>query len=184
MPLRPLVLALSLALLPALPATLRAPVVVVLHLPKERPSLLSDIFRQRCALQVCEAGDKELARAGVIYFAPPDYHLLLDEGSRLTLSVDEPVNYSRPSIDVLFESAADVYRQNLIGILLSGANDDGARGLAAIHDAGGMAIVQQPESAKMQTMPLAAFKRIPSACVLSPHGMISLLMDLHRGRTL
>ena len=96
-----------LTLLPALPATFPAAVFVVLHLPRERPSLLVDIFRPKCALPVAEAQDKEPVRPGHIYFAPPDYHLLVEKGGEMSLSDDELVNFSRPSIDVLFESAAD-----------------------------------------------------------------------------
>lgn len=120
-------------LLPALPASLRASVLVVLHLPRDRPSLLCKIFQRRCALPLREAQDKEPIEGGTVYFAPPNYHLLVDAGPALALSVDAPVHYSRPSIDVLFESAADIYAHQLIGIVLSGANRDGAHGLAAIH---------------------------------------------------
>ncbi|MFI8616645.1 chemotaxis protein CheB [Acidovorax sp. NPDC077693] len=168
------------ALLPALPATLQAPLVVVLHLPRDRRSLLADIFRQRCALPLQEAGDKDELQPGNVYFAPPDYHLLLDEGPRLSLSVDAPVHFSRPSIDVLFESAADLYGQRLVGILLSGANEDGARGLAAIRSAGGLAIVQDPASAPMPAMPLAALASTPVDHTLPPAGIAALLAQLHQ----
>ncbi|CAN7657926.1 chemotaxis protein CheB [Acidovorax sp. Leaf76] len=168
------------ALLPALPATLQAPLVVVLHLPRDRRSLLADIFRQRCALPLQEAGDKDELQPGNVYFAPPDYHLLLDEGPRLSLSVDAPVHFSRPSIDVLFESAADLYGPRLVGILLSGANEDGARGLAAIRSAGGLAIVQDPASAPMPAMPLAALASTPVDHTLPPAGIAALLAQLHQ----
>ncbi|CAN7625451.1 chemotaxis protein CheB [Acidovorax sp. LjRoot194] len=168
------------ALLPALPATLQAAMVVVLHLPRDRRSLLADIFRQRCALPMQEAGDKDRIEAGTVYFAPPDYHLLVDDGPRLSLSVDAPVHFSRPSIDVLFESAADLYGPRLVGILLSGANEDGAQGLAAIRSAGGLAIVQDPASAPMPTMPLAALARTPVDHTLPPAGIAALLAQLHQ----
>ena len=143
-------------LLPALPAGLRAAVIVVLHLPRDRRSLLVDIFRDRCALPVQEAEDQQPLLAGHLYFAPPDYHLLVDTGPRLALSIDPPVFFSRPSIDVLFLSAADRYGRRLLGVLLSGANEDGADGLAAIHAVGGRALVQAPATAFMPTMPEAA----------------------------
>src|SRR5215813_2427247 len=111
-------------LLPALPAGLRAATFVVLHLPRERPSLLVDIFAPKCALAVCEAEDKQPVEPGTIYFAPPDYHLLVDRGPRVALSADDLVHFSRPSIDVLFESAAEVYGERLIGIILTGANEE------------------------------------------------------------
>lgn len=166
-------------LLPALPASLRASVLVVLHLPRERPSLLCNIFQGRCALPLREAQDKEPIEAGTVYFAPPDYHLLVDAGPALALSVDAPVHYSRPSIDVLFESAADIYAHQLIGIVLSGANQDGARGLAAIHANGGASIVQDPTSAPVSAMPQAALQRTATSQVLSPQGIAALLNSWH-----
>ena len=150
-------------LLPALPARLRAAVLIVVHLPRERPSLLVDIFQPRCAVPVREAEDKQPVQAGTVYFAPPDYHLLLDEGPQLALSADEPVHYSRPSIDVLFESAARIYRRGLLGIVLSGGNDDGSAGLATVLRAGGAGIVQLPQSAAVPLMPASALQRSPAA---------------------
>lgn len=169
------------ALLPALPAATRAAVLVVMHLPRDKPSLLATIFRQRCALALQEAQDKEPVMPGTVYFAPPDYHLLVDAGPRIALSVDAPVHYSRPSIDVLFESAADQYGERLIGIVLSGANDDGALGLRAVAQAGGTTIVQDPASAAMPAMPQAALARTPGVShVLPPAGIAGLLAQLHR----
>lgn len=153
-------------LLPALRGDLPLPVIVVLHLPRERPSLLAEIFRTRCALPTCEAQDKEPALPGKVYFAPPDYHLLVDKGPCLALSVDEPVFYSRPAIDVLFESAADLFGPRLLGIILTGGNEDGALGLAAVARAGGVTMVQDPESAQTPAMPLAALARGPVDFVL------------------
>lgn len=164
-----------LQLLPALPATLCAAVVIVLHLPRDRRSLLADIFRQRCVLPVQEAQDKETIATGTVYFAPPDYHLLVDAGPHIALSVDAPVHYSRPSIDVLFETAADQYGERLVGILLSGANEDGARGLQAIQAAGGLTIVQDPASASMPTMPQAAIARGAGHHVMTPAAMADWL---------
>lgn len=154
-------------LLSALPAALQAPVFIVLHLPRERPSLLATIFQLKCALPVREASDKEPVAPGTVYLAPPDYHLLVDEGPLTALSADEPVHYSRPSIDVLFESAADVYRAGLLGVVLTGGNQDGAAGLAAVIAAGGQGVVQLPESAQVPYMPAAALQRNPSSRVLS-----------------
>jgi two-component system chemotaxis response regulator CheB len=154
-------------LLPALPPKLRASVFIVLHVPRERPSLLADIFSHKCSLPVREAEDKMRVEPGTVYFAPPDYHLLIDEGPQLALSIDELVHFSRPSIDVLFESAADVYAQRLMGIILTGANEDGSAGLAAIHHSGGVTIVQDPGSAQVPVMVLSALKRSPPDFVLS-----------------
>ena len=169
-------------LLPALPAGLRAAVFIVLHLPRERPSLLVDIFAPKCALPVREAEDKEPVERGTVYFAPPDYHLLVDEGPRLALSADEPVNYSRPSIDVLFESAADVYGKRLLGIILTGANEDGAPGLEAVRRAGGATIVQEPRSAQVPMMAESALKRGPVDLVLSLEQIADLLRTPRRRR--
>ena len=146
-------------LLPALPAGLLASVFIVLHIPRDAPSMLQEVFEPRCALPVLEAEDKLPVFAGTVYFAPPDYHLLIDAGPHLALSSDELVNFSRPSIDVLFESAADVYGAGLLGILLTGANQDGAAGLDAVAKAGGMTIVQDPATARSPQMPEAAIRR-------------------------
>ena len=148
------------AILPALPAGLRGAVFVVLHLPRDGQSLLAEIFGPKCALPVREAEDKEPVEPGTIYFAPPDYHLLVDAGPRLSLSADEPVHYSRPSIDVLFESAADAYGERLLGILLTGANHDGAAGCGGgaarrRHHARAAA-----DSAQSPLMPQAALERL------------------------
>jgi len=165
-------------LLPALPASLRASVFIVLHLPRERPSLLPEIFARKCALRVKEAEDKELAAPGTVYFAPPDYHLLLDKGPQLALSIDELVHFSRPSIDVLFESAADIYAERLMGIILTGANEDGAAGLASVHRRGGVTIVQEPDSAQVPLMVLSALQRTPVDFVLPLEQIAELLRTL------
>ena len=145
--------------LPALPRAAAISAFVVLHLPRDRPSQLAEIFGAHCAMVVSEAQDKEPAMPGHVYIAPPDYHLLVDAGPECALSDDEPVNYSRPSIDVLFESAADVFGERLLGIVLSGANDDGSRGAAAIKRAGGLVFVQDPAVAQSAMMPSAAIAR-------------------------
>jgi two-component system chemotaxis response regulator CheB len=168
-------------LLAALPAELPAAVMGVLHLPRDRPSLLVEIFAPMCALPVQEAQDKEHIKPGHVYFAPADYHLLVDTGPSLALSVDEPVNFSRPSIDVLFESAADVYRERLLGIVLTGASQDGAAGLAAIHRLGGRTVVQDPASALVPLMPEAARRRSPVDFVLPLEQIADLLQALKHG---
>jgi len=154
-------------LLPSLPADYPLPVLVVVHIPRDRPSALAELFRAKCRVQVTEAEDKEPVRPGVVYFAPPDYHLLVEADGRLSLSSEEPVMFSRPSIDVLFESAADAYGERLVGIVLTGANSDGAKGLRMIGDAGGTALVQDPATAQAAAMPLAALYACPGARALS-----------------
>ncbi|WP_333907455.1 chemotaxis protein CheB [Delftia acidovorans] len=165
--------------LPTLPASLRASVLVVLHLPRDRRSLLGQLFGPRCALPVREVQDQQWLEPGCLYFAPADYHLLVDSGPRLALSLDAPWHFSRPSIDVLFESAADCYGERLLAVLLSGANEDGAQGMASVHAAGGLAVVQSPDSAAMQTMPRAALARVPQAQVQAPQGIAALIASLH-----
>jgi two-component system chemotaxis response regulator CheB len=165
-------------LLPALSPDLQAAVFVVLHLPRDRPSLLVDVFSRKCELAVREAEDKEPVMPGTVYFAPSNYHLLVDAGPQLALSADDLVNLSRPSIDVLFDSAAQVYREHLLGIILSGANEDGAEGLAAVHDAGGLTVVQEPQTAQSSTMILSALERRPVDLVLDLQGIAELLRRL------
>jgi two-component system chemotaxis response regulator CheB len=163
-------------LLPAFPQGTAAAIFVVLHLPRDRPSLLTEVFSPKCALEVREAQDKEPVAPGTVYFAPSNYHLLVDEGPQLALSADDLVHHSRPSIDVLFESAADVYREHLLGVLLTGANEDGAQGLAAVHDAGGVTVVQEPETAQASTMVLSAMQLRAPDFVL-PLGRIAELFQ-------
>ena len=162
-------------LLGALAPDTRPAIFVVLHLPRERPSLLAGIFQARCALPVCEPEDKQPVRAGTVYVAPPDYHLLLDDGPSLALSCDEPVNFSRPAIDVLFESAADCYRERLLAVILTGGNQDGAAGLAAVGRAGGLTVVQEPQSAQVSFMPASALARHPASHVLVLEQIAELL---------
>ncbi len=165
-------------LLPALPARTKAAVLIVLHLPRRHRSSLVEIFRPKCALAVREAEDKEPIESGTVYFAPPDYHVLVDAGPCLALSADAPVNFSRPSIDVLFESAADFYGAALAGAILTGANADGAAGLAAVRRAGGVTIVQEPTTAFARAMPTAALKGGAADFVLSLDGIARLLASL------
>jgi two-component system, chemotaxis family, protein-glutamate methylesterase/glutaminase len=165
-------------ILPALPMKFRPALLIVLHLPRERPSLLVQIFEKRCALPIREADDKEPIEPGTIYFAPPDYHMLVERSRQIALSTDEPVHFSRPSVDVLFESAADVYAERLMGVILTGANEDGASGLHAIHRAGGVTVVQQPDSAKVPLMVVSALQRHPADFVLSLPQIAELLVGL------
>jgi two-component system chemotaxis response regulator CheB len=154
-------------ILPALPAQSALPLMIVVHMPPDRRSVIAEIFRAKCSVPVQEAEDKEPISQGTIYFAPSNYHLLVEADRSLSLSNDEPVLYSRPSIDVLFESAADVYGPALIAIVLSGSNHDGAAGLKAVIEAGGLGIVQTPDDAFAAAMPEAAKAMSPSAQVLS-----------------
>jgi len=155
------------AILPGLPANYPLPIMIVIHLPPDRESVVAELFDDKCALTVREAEDKEDILPGHVYFAPPDYHLLIEPDHRLSLSSEEPVLFSRPSVDVLFETAADVYGEGLIGIILTGANPDGAAGLKAVMAAGGMAWVQRPDLSYASAMPEAALALSPQAEALS-----------------
>lgn len=143
-------------ILPTVKESFPIPVVVIQHRSADSPQILQDYFSLICSAKVEEPEDKESICSGIIYFAPTNYHLLIDENKNFNLSIDQLVNYSRPSIDVFFEAAADVYRERMLGIILSGANQDGARGLKAIVDRGGSVMVQNPESAEYKEMPKAA----------------------------
>ena len=161
-----------------LPAELNAGVVIAQHRsPESHPTAMRDLLGAVTRLNVVEAADKDEIRPGTAYLAAPDYHLLIEPG-QMTLSTDEPVSYARPSIDVLFETAAESYRERCIGVVLTGANDDGARGLARVVELGGTAIVQDPEEAKRDEMPLAALRTTPSARVTPVAEIAPLLVDL------
>ena len=151
------------ALLPRIPVDFPVPVLVVVHLPADKKSVIAELMQEKCKVKVREAEDKEPLEPGTVYFAPPDYHVLIEADRSICLTVEEPVLYSRPSIDVLFESAAEIYGDKLLGIVLTGANTDGARGLRAIMDGGGMGIVQDPHSSSSPMMPEAALKACPKA---------------------
>lgn len=155
------------AVLGALPRGFGAPVVIAQHRRADTSDgMLVRLLDSRCDLRVYEAEDKQALDRGVVLVAPADYHLLVERGS-VALSVDEPVNYSRPSIDILFGSAADAYGERVAGVVLTGANADGALGLAHIAARGGTAIVQDPETAERREMPDAALWATPNARVLA-----------------
>jgi two-component system chemotaxis response regulator CheB len=145
-------------LLQALPEQFYPPIAIVIHLPPDRSTSLPQLFAKKCRRPVKEAEDKESLVNGTVYFAPPDYHLLVEPDRSLALSRDEPLHYSRPAIDMLFESAALAYRDSLLGIILTGASKDGADGLKQVRACGGQAWIQQPEEAISRIMPDAAVR--------------------------
>ncbi len=161
--------------LQALPATFRPALIIVQHLPRDRASMLLGIFSRRCVLPVVEAYDKLAITPGTVFLAPADYHLLVDVGPQLALSIEAPVHFSRPAIDVLFESAADVYGVKVMGVVLTGANADGADGLEAIRAGGGVTVVQDPETADYPVMPQAALSRGPADYVVALPALCELL---------
>jgi len=143
-------------LFPCLPDRFPLPVIVVQHVHAAANRYIYTHFNNKCTLTIKEADDKEEIRPGFLYFAPPDYHLLIERDETFSLSIDARVNYSRPSIDVLFESAVYVWSSGLIGILLTGANNDGAHGMRLIKEHGGLTIAQDPATAEYPVMPKAA----------------------------
>ena len=155
-------------LLETLPAELDVPVAIAQHrAPEARQTSLPDLLQTSPERPVRDVEDKDPIERGVVYLAPPDYHLLVERG-HFSLSTDARVNFARPSIDVLFESAADAYGPAAVGIILTGANEDGAAGLARLKEAGGVAIVQDPKTAERARMPEAALEATPTADVILP----------------
>lgn len=171
-------------ILSGLPPHFSRPVVVVLHVAPSKPSLLAQVFGPICALAVREVDDKESIERGNVYFAPPNYHLLIEKSKQFSLSVDDPVHFSRPSIDVLFESAADVYEAGCIGVLLSGANEDGGKGIARIKAVGGTTVVQSLSSAQSLAMPEAALRLTQPDHVLPAEEIGPFLVQLDALRPL
>jgi len=152
-------------LIAGLPPAFGIPVVAVQHRHRESGHLLATLLQDRTPLGVCEVEDKAPIVAGNLYVAPPDYHLLIEPGY-FSLSTDAPVRYSRPSIDVTFVSAADTYGDRSVGVVLTGANADGSRGLKRIFDRGGLTFVQAPSTAESPMMPTAAVRSVPLARVM------------------
>ncbi|ADV28723.1 CheB methylesterase [Pseudoxanthomonas suwonensis 11-1] len=166
-------------LLDALPSTLPVPVLVVQHLPRDRPSQLAELFAHGCPLPVAEAEDKSRLAPGVVWIAPPDYHLLVEDRATLALSLDEPVMFSRPAIDPLFESAAAVFGERLLALLLTGASSDGSEGIAAVRAAGGTAWIQCPDEAASSTMPASALAHAGADEVLTLDQIRERLRGFH-----
>ena len=167
-------------ILGALPSSFHLPIVVVQHRHKDSGQLLPRVLQDDTRLNVCEVEDKTPIVGGSIYIAPANYHVLVERG-HLSLSTEEPVAFSRPSIDVTFISAADAYREGAVGVVLTGANSDGARGLKRIADRGGLAVVQRPDTAESPVMPAAAERLVPTARVLTLAAIAELLASLAVG---
>lgn len=160
-----------------LPVSFGVPMVVVQHRGRGSEPLLAELLQDETQLRVIEPDDKEPLRPGHVYIAPADYHLLVDD-DHLSLEVDAPVRYSRPSIDVTFASASEAFGRHVIGVVLTGANADGSRGLRSIVDRGGVGLVQDPSSAEMPVMPRAAVAAVPEAQVLHLEAIPRRLAEL------
>jgi two-component system, chemotaxis family, protein-glutamate methylesterase/glutaminase len=162
----------------SLPKGFPLPVVVIIHRSRKHKSSIEEILNGKSKVMVKVAADKDEIKMGNVYFAPSDYHLLLEPNGLFTLDCSEPVLFSRPSIDVTFESIADVYHEKVIALLLSGANTDGASGICYIHKKNGFTIVQDPKSAEVKTMPEAAINRCKTDLVLNNLEIFSFMETL------
>lgn len=167
-------------LLLALPPHFPLAVIVVQHMAERSDDGWVLHLDHLAGFRVKEAEEKEPILPGTAYLAPGNYHLLIEADRTFSLSMDERVNFARPSIDVLFESAADVYGKTLIGVVLSGGNADGAQGLKRIKELGGLTIVQDPATADVPSMPVAAMAASQPDHVIPPSGILTLLMNLSK----
>lgn len=165
-------------ILGVLPANYPLPIIVVQHRSRDERFLLEEVLQAKCMIKIRQAEEKEAILPAAVYLAPPDYHLLIEKDHTFSLSYDALVNYSRPSIDVLFESAADVYREKLLGIILTGANRDGAMGMKTISQRGGYNIAQDPISAEYPEMPAAAIKTAGIQKITDLDGIARYLLEL------
>jgi len=165
-------------LLTKLPKGFSMPIFIVQHISPTSDNYMAQFLNGKAELKVKEADEKEIIVGGTVYIAPPNYHLLIEEDLTISLSTEGKVNYSRPSIDILFESAAYVYGDSLIGIVLTGANSDGATGLHTIKKFGGYCIVQEPTEAESTAMPLAAIEKVSPNDVLKLSDIAKLLVTL------
>ncbi|MDB5020651.1 MAG: Chemotaxis protein CheB [Pedobacter sp.] len=149
-----------LKVLPDLNGDLSFPIIIVVHRKRGTDSLLPDLLSGKTRLRVKEADEKETIKAGFIYIAPSDYHLLIENDRSFSLDFSEKINYSRPSIDATFEAAAEVYKDKLVCMLLSGSNSDGVNGLKVVKAFGGIAVIQDPKSAQVSYMPAQAAENV------------------------
>jgi two-component system chemotaxis response regulator CheB len=161
-----------------LTASFAPAMAIVLHMPPDSREVLHQLLAAPSRPPMKVAEDKEPIAPGSVYFATPGYHLLVESDGTFALSLDELVHFSRPSIDVLFESAAEAYGDRVLGIILSGANSDGAEGLRAVAEAGGTTVVQRPAAADVPTMPAAALKACRDSYVADAAGIAALLASL------
>lgn len=163
-----------------LPKDFNTPVIIVQHIGAHSDSQWIKLLNDISNLPIKEADEKEKIENGKVYIAPPNYHLLIEKDRTFSLTIDERVNYSRPSIDVLFESAAEAYADKLIGVILTGSNNDGTDGIKRIKECGGLAIIQKPETAESAFMPKSAIAAIKPDFVLSLEGIAELLITLDK----
>jgi len=168
-----------LEIFPQLNQNLNFPIILVVHRKASNESLLTDLIKNRTSLLVSEAEEKELLKPGKVFIAPADYHLLIEEDQSISLDYSEKINYSRPSIDVTFQSAAEVFKTGLVCILLSGSNADGVEGLKSVNNFGGKVVIQNPNTAIMPYMPQQAVLQVQPHVVLDGHDMAAYINKLN-----
>ena len=173
-------LSVLLEILPLLKADIDFPILIVIHRKSGSESKLVELLQSCTLLSVKEVEEKSFLRGGIIYLAPANYHVLIEEDKSFSLDYSEKVNYSRPSIDVVFQSTAEVYKEQLVCILLSGSNSDGTEGLKRVGQLGGTVVVQNPETAIMSYMPEVAIKSLDESLVLNADQMADYINHLNR----
>ena len=164
----------------ALPVDFSLPIIIVQHISPRSDNQWIKLLNNNSNLYLKEADEKEKIEHGKVYIAPPNYHLMIEQNKTFSLTIDERVNYSRPSIDVLFESAAEAYKNKLIGVILTGSNSDGTKGIKRIKEYGGLTIAQDPETAESSYMPASAIAAIQPDYILSLENIIELLIKLDK----
>jgi two-component system, chemotaxis family, protein-glutamate methylesterase/glutaminase len=167
------------AIFSALPKDFSIPIVIVQHLSPKSDSQWITILNEKYDIHIKEAEEKEELKKGTVYLAPPNYHLLLEKNATFSLSIDERVSYARPAIDVLFETAAEAFKEELVGVVLTGANHDGSAGLKIIKQCGGLTLVQDPKTAFSSYMPRAAIKQAQPDHILNLQDIIQFLISLN-----
>jgi two-component system chemotaxis response regulator CheB len=170
-------------ILKELPENYPLPLIIIQHRSKEERTLLEEILQAKCAIRIRQADEKERIEGGKVYFAPPDYHLLIEKDRSFSLTCDEPVNFSRPSIDLLFETASEVYGDRLVGVILTGASRDGAEGIRAVKKGGGLTIAQDPATSLFPDMPRAAIDTGSVEHILTAAEIKDFLLDLAKHRS-
>lgn len=163
-----------------LPKDFNTPIIIVQHIGARSDNHWIKLLNQKSNVYIKEADEKEKIENGIVYIAPPNYHLLIEKNKTFSLTIDGRVNFARPSIDVLFESAADAYKNKLIGIILTGANNDGTKGIKRVKECGGLTIIQDPKTAESSYMPASAIMAIKPDYILSLEDITYLLMKLDK----
>jgi len=161
-----------------LPSGFSIPIIIVQHVSARSDNEWINLFNDKSNLTIKEADEKEKIETGNVYIAPANYHLMIENDKTFSLTIDEYVNFARPSIDVLFESAAEAYKDKLIGIVLTGSNNDGTKGIKRIMECGGLAIIQDPKTAESSTMPASAIAAIQPDYILSLEKIVQLLIKI------